>query len=313
MNTGNLQIRRYAALFLAGGVAAIVVGPGCSLQHTDGESDGDVGTAEEAASHVTGAPAGDPRLQPTCTKTTDNTLHNGQWPFHAPGLCPATDEFTFNQAAATCGSDVKYFSFTCTEFVDGTHSWTAYFGCCNSSTVGCSDGTREGFTNLGTYPTIASCAAGWSIPGVLDLSTTGTPACGRQSGNTSSNPSGTGCNVADACGVGWHVCNSAADVDAHLPPAATSCGPDAGTGFFTSRQSGPGFAVCGSGANDIFGCGSLGDPPDATSCGVLDKFSNNLCGALPNPPWSCGTNGEQEANAVVKSSSNAGGVLCCSN
>ena len=32
---------------------------------------------------------------------------------------------------------------------------------------GCSDGTREGFLPAGSFPDIAGCSGGWSVPGIL--------------------------------------------------------------------------------------------------------------------------------------------------
>lgn len=195
---------------------------------------------------------------------------------------------------------------------------------------GCSDGTREGFLDPGTHPNIAGCSGGWSIPGVLG--TTLSPACGRVSGNSSPNPFGSGCNVADLCAVGWHVCASAADVAAHSPTGCAGAATD-DLLFFATRQSSNGCAVCATGtrtdpdcdgaacssgccqtdllANDVFGCGNLGDPIANPDCGVLDRFSNNGCLALP-APWQClGTNGFDEARRVTKFTSGRGGVLCC--
>src|SRR5262252_1849902 len=67
--------------------------------------------------------------------------------------------------------------------------------------TGCADGTREG---LATYSSIAACAGAWTVPGVIGDAP---PACARQAGNDGSNAAGTGCNVADLCATGWHVCN----------------------------------------------------------------------------------------------------------
>ena len=53
------------------------------------------------------------------------------------------------------------------------------------STAGCSDGTREGFTDVAKFPRIAGCSGGFSVPGVL---VTLAPACARIAGNSSPNP-----------------------------------------------------------------------------------------------------------------------------
>jgi len=175
--------------------------------------------------------------------------------------------------------------------------------------IGCSDGTREGFASVASFPNIAACAGAWSLGGVL---ATTSPACTRLSGNTSSNPSGAGCSVADLCQPGWHMCLSPADVAAKSGGAGCGGGGFAGSQFFATRQSGGGFALCDNGgANDLFGCGDVGDTSlDPTTCAPLDRASGDLCASLPTT-WSCGADGTQEAAVVVKTGSDGGGVLCC--
>lgn len=169
--------------------------------------------------------------------------------------------------------------------------------------IGCADGEREGFVSAETFPHIAACAGGFALPGVR---ATIAPACGRAAGDDGALPDGAGCNVADLCSEGWHVCVGAAEVGART---AASCA-EAGDGFFVTRQSGPGGALCGDGANDLFGCGAVGQAVADASCTPLDRFSFDLCSALP-APWSCGADGAVEADAVVKPGADGGGVLCC--
>jgi hypothetical protein len=177
-----------------------------------------------------------------------------------------------------------------------------------SGDVGCSDATREGYTPAATYPNIAACAGAWSIPG-LQPPTTKTPACSRGSGNSGVNATGAGCNVSDLCQGGWHVCESSAEVLQKSNGAG--CAPAATPGlFFATRQSGAGGATCGPGANDLFGCGGVGAAPAPGACVPLDRFSNDLCSALP-AGWSCGLDAFQEANNVTHTNGNDGGVLCC--
>ena len=173
--------------------------------------------------------------------------------------------------------------------------------------AGCSDGTREGFASRAAFPNIAACAGAWSVPG-LGVST---PACGRGAGNSGQNPSGKDCAVADLCQVGWRVCESPAAVAAKSGGGGCAAAGLAGQGaFFAVRQSGGGNAACGPGTNDLFGCGDVGDPPDALTCAPLDRFSNDLCRALP-PTWVCGANSADEQSSVTKTASTGGGVLCC--
>ncbi len=169
--------------------------------------------------------------------------------------------------------------------------------------IGCADGEREGFTDAAAYPHVAACAGGFALPG---LRTTIAPACERAAGDDGAVPDGAGCNVADLCADGWHVCVGAAEVGART---ANSCAA-AGDGFFVTRQSGPGGAACGDGANDIFGCGAVGQAVTDASCAPLDRFSFDLCSALP-APWSCGADGAVEADAVAKAGADAGGALGC--
>jgi hypothetical protein len=192
--------------------------------------------------------------------------------------------------------------------------------------VGCADGTREAFADVTAYPDIAGCAGAWSHPG---LAPEIPPQCGRQAGNTGAIPGGQGCNVADLCAAGWHVCRGAIEVSVSSPDGCQGS-HDAPGAFFATRQSGPGCAFCATGTdlgcnnetcqagcaqtsqitNDLFGCGTAGDVPEASSCGVLDRFSQNLCASLP-PSWQCGSDGEQELLAVTKASPSGGGVVCC--
>jgi hypothetical protein len=176
-----------------------------------------------------------------------------------------------------------------------------------SADLGCADGTREAFASLAEFPDIAACAGGWSVPGLLAVAS---PACGREAGNASPNPTGSGCNVADLCQVGWHVCATAAEVAARTAGAGCAGAAAGQDAFYAVRQSGPGGAECGVGANDLFGCGDQGASPDMASCAPLDRFSGDLCAELPLT-WQCGQDGGDEANAVTKIASEGGGVLCC--
>ncbi|MCA9514163.1 MAG: hypothetical protein KC635_04415, partial [Myxococcales bacterium] len=175
--------------------------------------------------------------------------------------------------------------------------------CTNS--VGCSDGTREGYTSLGTYPAIASCGGAWSVGGMFHDE----PACDRQGGNDGENAAGTGCNVQDLCAEGWHVCYGPADVrsrvgDAGCADAVAATYPNTGTGplngvtvppggaFFATATAGPGNGICddfvngvATQFNDVFGCGNLGGKPTGATCAPFNRFSNNNCASLQNQPY----------------------------
>jgi hypothetical protein len=155
-------------------------------------------------------------------------------------------------------------------------------------------------------------------------------------GNNGSNPEGTGCDAADLCAPGWHVCISAADVASHSP---TGCGGATRLGdpprFFVTRQSSNGFGVCATGArtahdcnsasgtrgckasehttNDVFGCGNFGAPGPLVDCSPLDRMGNDHCFGLRGSNWVCDDDGSGlcEAATVVHYGADFGGVLCC--
>jgi hypothetical protein len=176
---------------------------------------------------------------------------------------------------------------------------------------GCSDGQREGYVGKAN---IAACSGGWSVAGVTTVASQSAQ-CNRNAGDDSANPTGTGCSVVDLCQVGWHVCANSAEVvsksdGSNCAGAFANPSIQGDTAlFFTTRQSGPGNGTCGAGNNDLFGCGTLGSTP-GSGCGILDRFSNNLCSSLA-APWSCGNDGVQEAANATKTAANRGGVLCC--
>lgn len=192
--------------------------------------------------------------------------------------------------------------------------------------VGCADGEREGFLDLEKYPSIAACGGGFQVPGVLGELV---PACNWGGGDDGPNPNGAGCSAWDLCQPGWHVCKSALEV-AELAPSGCADATLGTEAFFVTRQSGTGCGKCAMGgsttpncdtcscadgclqteatSNDVFGCGNMGDPTEG--CGVLNAFSNDVCGAL-GFPWSCGNDGCSEAHAVLKTAPERGGALCC--
>lgn len=180
--------------------------------------------------------------------------------------------------------------------------------------VGCSDGTREGFRDIKNWPSIAGCAGGWTSYGLLSLSAR-KPECLRVDGNDSGNPEGVGCSAADLCAPTWHACLDGPDVASHSPTggceSAVSPGDEA---LFVVMTGASPQGVCSpdpSAANDLHGCGSIGQPESA-GCAPLDRRMN-FADCTATVVWQCGTPDDslREADVVTKSGSSLGGVLCC--
>ncbi|MBI5510802.1 MAG: hypothetical protein HY903_18740 [Deltaproteobacteria bacterium] len=261
-------------------------------------------------------------------------------------LCAATE----NEALATTicktitGCEVG--SPALTNAADGTPCATESVcraGDCvsNRPDVGCADGTREGFKDLGTYPNIAACSGAWSEGGLTDL--TLVPKCDRGGGNDSAHADGGGCGAADLCASGWHVCRGKAEIatlsvtgcDGAVPAGA----PDKSL-FFAVSQHSVNNSVCddAAGDNDVFGCGNLGHTLAADkNCAPLNRAlastQANSCGyneAEPHlGPWVCVGDAASHLHegALVKKdgcpnrscsydgnpigSADKGGVVCC--
>lgn len=177
--------------------------------------------------------------------------------------------------------------------------------------IGCADGEREGYKTIADEPDIAACAGGFTVPGVSTTDSRKTT-CGRRGGDDGPKPSGDGCSVEDLCSDGWHVCDSAEDVDRSAKSHA--CPEDvSGDLFWATRQGQDSTGECiEGGTNNLVGCssGALGQSaPD--SCEPLERAMRyNHC-ADPLVLWSCGESGQQEGQVVTKPSPDQGGVLCC--
>src|SRR5262249_32171373 len=132
--------------------------------------------------------------------------------------------------------------------------------------LGCSDGTREGFVDPTASELIAGCSGGWQTQWYPGFSTPAiTPTCNHASGNSSANPGGAGCVMADLCAAGWHVCNNAAEVTAKSPTGCAGAVTDGSARFFSTLEvSYPGTDTCLSATvdpNGLVGCGTLGSAP----------------------------------------------------
>ena len=209
--------------------------------------------------------------------------------------------------------------------------------------VGCADGTREGFTSKTAYPKIAGCSGAWTVGGVTRANMA--PTCGRAAGNTAPNVEGTGCAAVDLCASGWHLCRGKEEVALAAPNGCADAvpigAPDKSL-FFAVEQHSVNNTTCassGAGDNDVFGCGNLGTALQAEKqCAPLTRalasVSANSCGfneAEPNlGPWQClgATDSHLHEGAIVTKkgcpgrscsydgqsvgNSDKGGVLCCS-
>ena len=181
--------------------------------------------------------------------------------------------------------------------------------------VGCSDGTREGFRDVTNWPNIAGCAGAFDQPGVLgapDLA----PACNLEAGDTSTNPKGAGCNAADLCAQHWHLCRDGADVTRSSPTGdCESCVPAGEPRFFLVATGASPIGMCSPdnlAANDLHGCGGLGQPESDTCAPLARRMGFADCLAT-HGVWSCGSDADslREATLVTKSEITMGGALCC--
>lgn len=170
-------------------------------------------------------------------------------------------------------------------------SWREDASSCIDASAGCADGTREGFTDVGQFPDIASCAANWPI---LDLRERGSgSACGNDLGEDCRAPR-------DACAPGWHICMVTGDPeDLRSRISASDCGSTAaGNGrFAVASNYDDGEGTC---EGTPYGCT---DGRVALCCGT---------GCVP-PVRSCiwpETMGSA-MDTVCNANSDADGVLCC--
>ena len=187
----------------------------------------------------------------------------------------------------------------------------------DSSYVGCSDMSREGFISIGDFPMIAACGGAWDVPGIHNE----TPACNREAGNTGVNMDGIGCNVTDLCAEGWHVCLGKDDVLYRSPSGCDHIMDGAQSpAFFLTRTSSTGAFDCSpdtigspTTVNDIFGCGDLGCPATQATCFPLQKGSHDGCKALKNKPTSsceCWFKGDLPPDDPAYDPGNFTDVLC---
>jgi hypothetical protein len=184
-----------------------------------------------------------------------------------------------------------------------------------AAAAGCADATREGFPDIKDWPDIAGCSGAWRVPGLLGPEAR-LPQCGREAGNNGRRATGEGCSVADLCADGWHVCRDATEVERRSPSGCESASTEPESRLFVVLAGASAMGVCfpdPTAANDIYGCGTLGDPVKS-ACSPLDRHMGFAeCLSWTDGIWSCGAADDhlREAAVVVKTASGRGGALCC--
>lgn len=189
-------------------------------------------------------------------------------------------------------------------------------------TVGCSDGTREGFRNLERWPEIAGCAGGWQKMG---LPVSGDPPrpCGGIAGDRSRNPEGlqcplishgcVECGVADLCARSWHPCIDGKEVLDRSPTGCEDILPPGEQGFFVAMAGASADGVCAPRQrNDLHGCGNVG-LPESDQCPPFTRRMGFADCESTGGVWRCGASAQNldEADVVTKPRPELGGVLCC--
>ncbi len=173
---------------------------------------------------------------------------------------------------------------------------------CGTYTTGCSDGTREGFTNETRFPDIASCAGDFTDRNLR--ATRSNTTCGNSLDAT--------CPTAeDFCAEGWHICmrnGLSADLSDRI--SAEECNSDtAGEGIFVAASS-----HCTSSGpcnySEPYGCLPSGGCSEAIACG-----NANDEGCCQDAVWLEATHIANVSDSLEDGCGNApdivSGVLCC--
>jgi hypothetical protein len=182
--------------------------------------------------------------------------------------------------------------------------------------VGCSDGRREGFRDPDHWPRVAGCAGAFDQPGVLGGAPDLLPTCGLLGGDTNSRSDGRDCSPADLCAEYWHVCRNGDDVAKHSPTGdCEGCVPAGEKRFFLVAVGASPMGICSpdpQAADDLHGCGGLGEPEDPTCAPLSRRMGFADCLATEGV-WKCGGQEDsvREAKVVTKTGTTLGGVLCC--
>jgi len=166
-------------------------------------------------------------------------------------------------------------------------------------TPGCADGTREGFEDAASFPTIASCAGDW--PGRQSLrSPRSGEACGDDLGDCAT--------PADLCAPGWHVCMVQGNAeDLHGRVSDVVCDSElAGEGVFVAASSHCSVRdACG--YHEPLPCWGRGYCSEAVCCGTGCGL-----GGCTDAVWEGTTSIAPDINrGCGRAGNNVHGVLCC--
>jgi hypothetical protein len=189
--------------------------------------------------------------------------------------------------------------------------------CHPRATSGCADGTREAFTDVARYPTIAGCEAWWEGSQSMRAPRSGQEWCG--------NSTGIKCTVpADACATGWHVCmQSGWPADIRDRPSYAT-GADAGSkalpwldcqqansGHWFAAGSSSAYPVGQGGSCSAFPLGCYADDVsgymDTVACGT--STSSAGCNNAVWTGYTFGIGPPCAAVGAIRTDQN--GVLCC--
>ncbi len=195
-------------------------------------------------------------------------------------------------------------------------SCTAGQVCCGGTcytadpTVGCADGTREGFSDTGAFPAIAACAATWSAQSMQSPRTC--QPCGNGLGACAA--------PEDACAFGWHLCmkNGAPnDLTTRVTMAQCNSALGGAASFVTGTSIFPSSANasnCGASTCTLplpctsgnWGASGLGYAPYCCGTGCMSDGCANCIYGTGSDYWA----GNNEGCAQYASTDNDG-VLCC--
>jgi hypothetical protein len=189
-------------------------------------------------------------------------------------------EVDLSSSSANCGGCGEVFACAADEVCEQRK-------CVSRS--GCSDGTREAFLPVSSWPHLAGCTAQWPR-GSLRSAKSGS-ACGYPLRV---------CEVpADACGNGWHVCAIPPFGPAEVSAQATADDCAAQPGAFAAAVGDQSCEPCTDGGNG------------AACCGDLCVQQHGSCIYSNMTAWIGVINGYKNVCGAIESDLAQHGVLCC--